>query len=146
MNATLDTGTSQLQLPPSVALPILNLVNAEYVATPFEHWTVACALPPTVAKSTLSFQFGAASTTTNSTNNSTTTTGPNIKIPLSDLVLPASAFSTSSKGKDTGCIFGITNGTFGDSYGWIFGDPFLRAAYMVVNLEDNVVGLAQSNV
>lgn len=61
-------------------------------------------------------------------------------------MLPASAFfeASATTGDVEECVFGVTNGTFGESFGWIFGDPFLRAVYMVVDLDDGVVGLARS--
>ncbi|KAI4229325.1 MAG: hypothetical protein L6R36_000978 [Xanthoria steineri] len=65
-------------------------------------------------------------------------TSVTIAVPMSELVLPGGRRSR------TGCMFGIV-ATDADSTVGIFGDTFLRSAYVVYDLDNNEISLAQTN-
>lgn len=68
-----------------------------------------------------------------------------IKADESSLVVPFSYFSGTAS--DTYCVFAVQNSaTYGDSgaYTYFLGDPFLKNAYAVYDLEDQQIGLAQA--
>ncbi|KAL8756842.1 MAG: hypothetical protein Q9199_002652 [Rusavskia elegans] len=63
-------------------------------------------------------------------------TSVTIAVPMSELVLPGGRSSR------TGCMFGIAAA---DSTVGLFGDTFLRSAYVVYDLANNEISLAQTN-
>ncbi|KAA8570034.1 hypothetical protein EYC84_002371 [Monilinia fructicola] len=74
-----------------------------------------------------------------------------IKIPLSELIFPLTNPIYALYDGDVlpdlpfsgeACAFGIFNGS--DGY-YVLGDTFLRSAYVVYDLDNNQVGLAQAN-
>ncbi|KAL8893691.1 MAG: hypothetical protein Q9192_005019 [Flavoplaca navasiana] len=65
-----------------------------------------------------------------------TFTSVTISVPMSELILPGGRRSS------TGCMFGIA-GT--ESNVGLFGDTFLRSAYVVYDLDNNEISLAQTN-
>jgi hypothetical protein len=62
--------------------------------------------------------------------------GPTISVPINELVLAMGV----SRGEEV-CILGI--GPAGDSIS-VLGDTFLRSAYVVYDLENNQIALAQT--
>lgn len=122
----LDSGTTLTFLPPTMAMAILNglgAVNDTDLGGP----VVACEIAETAG--VLDFQFGS-------------TNGPVISVPVSEFVLPISDPAPQfSNGKDI-CAFGLLpdNGN-----GNVFGDTFLRSAYLVYNIDGKTVSIAQTN-
>lgn len=123
----LDSGTTLTYLPDSVASAIATGVGAVSNAN------YGVVVPCDVANSpaTFNFQFGNKN-------------GPKIVAEISQFVLP---FPTNiptphfRNGK-TACRWGILPS--GDNPN-LFGDTFLRSAYVVYNIDGNQVGIAQTN-
>lgn len=123
--AILDSGTTLTYLPDDLANAILEGVG---VTTDQEFGNVVpCELGTTDAS--FNFAFGGSG-------------GPTIKVPLKEFVMPLLTQDGSvpkfNDGRDA-CQFGI------DAAGKdpiLFGDTFLRSAYVVYDLQNNMIGIA----
>lgn len=116
--ALFDSGTSLMYLPNDVTQSIYDSVGAQYDSSQGAAF-VDCSL----AKSTGTIDF--------------TFSSPTIKVPMNELVIVA--------GVDQGqpiCILGI--GPAGDSTP-VLGDTFLRSAYVVFDLTNNELSIAQTD-
>lgn len=126
--AILDSGTSLTLLPDDLAAVVFQELGA------VEDSTFGVVLPCTVGQATgsLSFGFGGSG-------------GPVIKVPISELVLPlydsAGNVPHFSNGQ-AACQLGIEPAS---GRPVLFGDTFLRSAYVVYDLVNNRIGIAQSN-
>ncbi|KAF3914560.1 Candidapepsin-1 [Orbilia brochopaga] len=120
----LDSGTTLTYLPEQLAEQILEAADAVYDRGS-DIYYVQCDLGQSSA--TLNYQFGGRN-------------GPTIKVPFSELVLSANAVRV--RGVDY-CVFGIKPAASGDIL--LFGDTFLRSAYVVYNLDGQTIGIAQAN-
>ena len=122
--ALLDSGTSATLLQPDLAQAVLNSAGA--VTDPsFPSPLVSCNLQNAAAS--YIFAFGGDS-------------GPKINVSLSQLITPAQGLKFKD-GSDA-CEFGIQASTDGNI---ILGDPFLRSAYVVYDLDNNQIAMAQTN-
>ena len=125
----LDSGTTAAYLPDSIVNPILSGVgvinNEDYGLI------VPCSLADSPA--TLSFGFGG--------NN-----GPNISVSLGEFVTPIyNEEGLQPKFRDgagTICAWGLMSSGTGPI---LLGDAFLRSAYVVYDLTNNQIGMAQTN-
>jgi hypothetical protein len=126
--AILDSGTSLTLLPDDLASVIVEELHA--TTDP----TYGVVLPCAVGNATgsLSFGFGGSG-------------GPIIKVPISELVLPlydsAGNIVYFSNG-EAACQLGIEAAA---GRPVLFGDTFLRSAYVVYDLVNNRIAIAQSN-
>ncbi|KIY02673.1 uncharacterized protein Z520_01138 [Fonsecaea multimorphosa CBS 102226] len=126
--AILDSGTTDTLLPDDIANSIFNGVGV--VSDPQFGNVVPCSLANDDL--TFSFQFGGKG-------------GPIVNVSLSEFVTPlitTDGFQPTFQNGDQACSFAI------DSAGndpILFGDSFLRSAYVVYDLENNQIGLAQTN-
>ncbi|KAH9837508.1 putative aspartic-type endopeptidase opsB [Teratosphaeria destructans] len=116
--ALLDSGTSLMYLPDSITQSIYNSLGAQYDSSEGAAF-VSCDLANSDATIDLTFS------------------SPTIRIAMSELVIVA--------GEDRGqeiCILGISpaGGTTP-----VLGDTFLRSAYVVYDLYNNEIGLAQTD-
>ncbi|KAK4936629.1 hypothetical protein LTR10_022552 [Elasticomyces elasticus] len=126
--AIFDSGTTDTLLPDDIAASIFNgvgVVSSE---------TYGNVVPCKLAKDdlTFTFQFGGSS-------------GPKVNVSLSEFVTPLETTDGSTptfKNGDQACSFAIDSA--GDDP-ILFGDSFLRSAYVVYDLENNLIGLAQTN-
>ena len=128
--ALLDSGTSFTYLPDEIATAILNGIgvaqdnNTGYNLAP-------CSLNQSDANVT--FGFGGLS-------------GPLINVRLSEFLSDPYTLSDGSilqiNGQEV-CLFGIYAG--GDNTSTILGDTFLRSAYVVYDLENYLIGMANTN-
>lgn len=128
MAVILDSGTTLSYLPTTLAEEVMATFNATYDSS-LGYATVSCDLAST-SDIVLEYQFGGSG-------------GPTIQVDLAHLVLQTSSGSsgtTSSSSSD--CAFGISES---DSY-YLLGDTFLRSAYVVYDLDNKEIALAQSNV
>jgi hypothetical protein len=123
----LDSGSSLIYLPDDLTTEIFNEVNAVYDSNAGAAY-VDCSLASN--DSSISFSFS----------------GATISVPYSELVLNA---GTSSTGQQLtfqngvpACIFGIAPA---DSSTPVLGDTFLRSAYVVYDLTNNEISLAQTD-
>ncbi|KAK7749246.1 hypothetical protein SLS62_008325 [Diatrype stigma] len=122
----LDSGSSLTYLPDTWVDQIFEQVGAQYEASDGAAY-VACDLASD--SSTLDFTF----------------TDPAISVEMNELVLD---LGTASGGRPTfddgteACLFGIAPAGAGTN---VLGDTFLRSAYVVYDLANNEISLAQTN-
>lgn len=133
----LDTGTSITYLPANVASPMFSALDAYDDSDNSGLIFVDCNYLTTDPAFTFAFQFGSSD-------------GPTINVGINQFILNE-AQALIAQGlvpppdlpfpADQACLFGIapTN----DIY--ILGDTFLRAAYVVYDLENHEIALAQTN-
>jgi len=121
----LDTGSSLTYLPDAMTEAIYEQVNAQYDSSEGAAY-VPCSLATN--SSTLDFTF----------------TTPTIKVDMSELVIPV----TSSNGRQVtfsdgtpACLFGIAPAGSSTS---VLGDTFIRSAYLVYDLTNNEISIAQT--
>jgi len=114
----LDSGSSLMYLPDNVASALYQTFGAQYRPSQGAA-TVDCDLAN--QEGSLEFNFS----------------GVTISVPLNELVIVAAV----SRGQPV-CILGI--GPAGSSVA-VLGDTFLRSAYVVYDLENNEISLAQTN-
>jgi hypothetical protein len=123
----LDSGTTLTYLPNAIANAIASGVGA--VSNANYGVVVPCNLANTPA--TFNFQFGDAN-------------GPIIVAEISQFVLPfpSSIPTPKFRNGNTACRWGILPS---DGNPNLFGDTFLRSAYVVYNIDGNQVGIAATN-
>ncbi|KAH7073487.1 aspartic peptidase domain-containing protein [Paraphoma chrysanthemicola] len=114
----LDSGSSLMYLPDSVTRSLYQKFSAQYDSAQGAAY-VDCSLAN--QEGSLDFVFS----------------GVHISVPLNELVIVA----TISRGQPV-CIFGVAPA--GNSVA-VLGDTFLRSAYVVYDLENNEISLAQTN-
>jgi hypothetical protein len=127
--AILDSGTTITLLPDAIAQTVFEELGATVEQT-LGATVVPCSLASNTG--TLNYGFGGVG-------------GPVIRVNVSDLVLPL----TDSKGNSptysngaTACQLGIQAA---GNLPTLFGDTFLRSAYVVYDLENNRIALAQTD-
>lgn len=126
--AILDSGTTNTLLPDAIANDIFNGVGV--LTDPSYGDVVPCKLAND--NLTFSFQFGGQG-------------GPIVNVSLSEFVTPLLTTDGSQPtfaNGDPACTFAIT--AAGDNP-ILFGDSFLRSAYVVYDLENEEIGIAQTN-
>ena len=116
----LDSGTSLTYLPNDVTNSIYSAVGAKYDSSRGIAY-VSCSLANNAQ--TLDFTFSS----------------PTISVSLSELVLQTS--SSNGQGSST-CAFGIAPA---GSSTPVLGDTFLRSAYVVYDINNNQISIAQTN-
>jgi len=127
IDVLLDSGSSLSYLPDDTASALFDMFDAKY-----DSKSQAAYVPCSLANSpgTLDFVF----------------TDPTISVPLNELVINPGPRSDGSiltfQDGSAACIFGISNS--GDSTN-VLGDTFLRSAYVVYDLDNNQISLAQTN-
>ncbi|KAI1320434.1 aspartic peptidase domain-containing protein [Xylariaceae sp. FL0255] len=133
----LDSGTTLTYLPPNSVSTIYNAVGAYDDSQQSGFVYINCDYTSKHSDVTFDYQFGDS--------------GPTIKVPVSEviidnvqaylsqgLVLPSDLPWNS----DNVCSFGIQ----GDDQLYLLGDTFLRSAYVVYDLDNKKIGLAQTNL
>jgi hypothetical protein len=122
----LDSGSSLSYLPDAMTEAIYEMVNAEYDSAEGAAY-VPCSLASN--SSTLDFTFSS----------------PVISVSMNELVIPV----TSSTGRQItfadgtpACLFGIAPAGASTS---VLGDTFIRSAYLVYDLSNNEISIAQTN-
>ncbi|KAJ8107681.1 hypothetical protein ONZ43_g6655 [Nemania bipapillata] len=131
----LDSGTTLTYLPPRVARRIYQAYNAVDDSTNTGLVYVSCDLLSSEKDTTIDFQFGGDS-------------GPLIRIPIDEIVLDnvkgyiGIGLEVPTLPFDDICSFGIQ--PLSDIY--LLGDTFLRSAYVVYDLSNKKIALAQANL
>ncbi|KAG5968153.1 hypothetical protein E4U58_001970 [Claviceps cyperi] len=125
LGVLLDTGSSLTYLPDTITAEIYRLVNAVYLES-----EGAAMIPCSQENLTMTFRFSSPAA---------------ITVPLSELIFnlgdpTAKSGSSKHSGKET-CIFGIMPAK--DSVP-ILGDTFLRSAYVVYDMDNNEIALANA--
>lgn len=123
----LDSGSSLSYLPDALTGSIYSLIGAKYSEDEGAAY-VPCAYAQSSV--TIDFEFS----------------GPVIKVDMSELVIPVSSVSNQgslafSDGTPA-CLFGIAPAGGGSS---VLGDTFIRSAYLVYDLDNNEISIAQTN-
>jgi hypothetical protein len=133
--AILDSGTTATYLPDQLVELITEKINGVYDSQNSGNIYVDCSMLNN-ASMTFDFSFGGAN-------------GLTIKVPVSELVfdITSSAFATGTSTSpnlpfSSTCAFGILPGGQGP---YILGDTFLRSAYVVYDLSNNLIAIAQTN-
>ncbi|KAL9105559.1 MAG: hypothetical protein Q9227_009303 [Pyrenula ochraceoflavens] len=124
--ALLDSGSTLIYFPSDIAMGIYNQVSAVFDDSQGIAY-VDCSLANTNQKLTLTFS------------------SPAIEVPINELVLPSDSFSDLPQSFDDGtpaCPFGIAATSANTA---VLGDTFLRSAYVVYDLMNNEISLAQTN-
>lgn len=124
----LDSGSTFTHLPDYIITAIYSYLGATSIgANP-----VAIPCNRTTAESVFSFSFGGPR-------------GPKINVPISDFVVPRDpTFENFTFSDGTpACTLSIVPST---SYLAILGDSFLRSAYVVYDIDNQQIALAQSNL
>ena len=123
----IDSGTYNIELPLEHLQPILTALGAEYEAAS-DYAMVPCSM--TTNTSTIDFVF----------------TSFSISVPLTELIFPQDFLAydnyipTLRDGKTPACLLGIQP----SGEDMILGDTFMRSAYMVFDLDNNEISLAQA--
>ncbi|KAJ5757377.1 uncharacterized protein N7511_006071 [Penicillium nucicola] len=117
---TLDNGSAFIVLPKDVVDPIYKAVGAAYSSS-----DSAAYIPCDMYTADYNFTFSFS--------------GAKVTVPISDLIFEHG--TEAGFPKDT-CIFGIAYGEPGVS---LMGDTFLRGAYVVYDLANNEISLANAN-
>ena len=120
----LDSGSSLTYLPNAITAAIYQQVGAVYDPS-----QGAGYVPCSLAKNTSTIDF--------------TFSNPTISVPMDELVLQTSSGITrnAANGAQSTCLFGIAPA--GSSTA-VLGDTFIRSAYLVYDLENNEISLAQT--
>jgi hypothetical protein len=128
----LDSGTTLTYFPDDLAHAVYNEVGAIYSS---EVKAAVCSCGIANAQGSLNFQFAGAN-------------GPTIKVPISEMVYPIILNNGSQANfinGDPACLFGIEPASaLGSSPALLFGDTLLRSAYVVYDLVNGRVGIAQT--
>lgn len=123
----LDSGSSLMYLPNDLATAIYQAVGAQYSQS------VGAALANcNLANQKISLDF--------------TFTSPTISVPMSELIIQASINTPGNSGSSANneqlCVFGISPAEGSTA---VLGDTFLRSAYVVYDLANNEISLAQTD-
>jgi len=129
----LDSGTTMTILPDDMAQAVYNVVGAVYQADA-QAAVVPCPIGDVAG--TIDFQFGGAD-------------GPTIKVPMSEMVYALfnndGSQATFQNGQPA-CQFGIEPASsLGQNAALLVGDTVLRSAYVVYDLANFRIGLAQTD-
>jgi hypothetical protein len=132
----LDSGTTITYLPKSLVSQIYSRIGAvdDTSSSGSGMVYVDCSIVQNSPDLTFNYGFGGAA-------------GLSIKIPITEVVFPlsdlGSTTSSSSLPFTNTCGFGIWSG--GSTGPFILGDTFLRSAYVVYDLQSNIIAIAQTN-
>lgn len=125
----LDSGTTLTYLPTTLAESIMSTFNATYDSS-LGYATVSCTLAST-SDLVLEYQFGGYN-------------GPKIQVGLGQLILQTSSGMSMGPGgasdSSADCAFGVAES---DDY-YLLGDTFLRSAYVVYDLDNKEIAIAQA--
>ncbi|KAE9362643.1 acid protease [Stipitochalara longipes BDJ] len=131
----LDSGTTATYLPDQLVDQLIEAINGVDDSQNSGNIYVDCSIGSNTSM-TFNFGFGGPS-------------GVTITVPVSELVFSLdSAFSSGSSSElpdlpfNDACAFGILPGDDGP---YILGDTFLRSAYVVYDLSNNLIAIAQTN-
>lgn len=128
LSVVLDSGTTISYVPPTVLAKIITALGAVDDSANTGIIFVDCDLRTSAPNTYLSFSFAGSSNAV-------------INVPVSELL-------RSLRGKYSGlpfknaCSLGIKSASSGP---YLFGDTFLRSAYVVYDLDNNQIGIAQTN-
>jgi hypothetical protein len=135
----LDSGTSLIYLPDPLPAYIFDFIGAYDDTQNSGQVFVDCAIKTNSPGQTFNFGFGG-------------TGGALIKVPMTEMIFPLTGLfytppeyvpSAKSLGYSSVCALGLQSG--GTDGPFLLGDTFLRSAYVVYDLTNNLIGIAQTN-
>ncbi|RVD83870.1 uncharacterized protein DFL_005644 [Arthrobotrys flagrans] len=132
LGAVLDSGSSLTYLPNSTVTPIVKQVGGVWNQD-LEAYVVPCSLSNN-HEEFVTYQFGGSD-------------GPKIKIPMEELtnyIMDAKGHIKTDENGNPVCTFGIQPQPSGFGGTYIFGDTFLRSAYVVYDLDGQAIWMAQT--
>ncbi|ROW18333.1 hypothetical protein VPNG_00494 [Cytospora leucostoma] len=134
IQVVLDSGTAATFVPTDLAEEIWKEVGAVYISE------LGPVIPCSMWESDGYFSFGFAGPN-----------GPKINVTMDELILDLGdedglkqTFSSGDYEGQDACQFGILNSSSSSGY-YLFGDTFLRSAYVVYDLVNNQIALAQTD-
>lgn len=121
MLALLDSGTSLTYFPSDIASSLFDLFNASYSKS-IGYYLTSCDL-----EGSLEYSFS----------------GANISVPFSSLLIPVTdeTGATAKISGNAACAVGILEASYEFA---LLGDTFLRSAYVVYDLKNNKIAMAQT--
>jgi hypothetical protein len=133
----LDSGTTLTYVPAQLANSVYELLNAVDDTENSGYVYVDCNLASTSPKMTLNFGFGGSSNVS-------------VSVPISEMIISLPSVGGGGFGGFGGpelpfssaCALGINSQ---EEEPYILGDTFLRSAYVVYDLSNNVIAIAQTN-
>ena len=130
--AVLDSGTTNTRLPADVVLAIQSYLGATPDPIPGRPSYSAVACDLATSETVFTFTFGGSQ-------------GPRINVPISDFISPREPFLENITFTDgtPACALDIEASP---TYTNILGDSFLRSAYIVYDIDNRQIALAQSNL
>ncbi|OBT99334.2 hypothetical protein VE01_02698 [Pseudogymnoascus verrucosus] len=135
----LDSGTTHTLLPAAVVNPIIRGLGAYDFTSQIGAILVDCGLRTANPDFIFGYKFG------------NSTTAPTIYVNLSELILDfpgldQAQIKDSFKEWDSVCYLAIADSsTVTDHPIYLLGDTFLRSAYVVYDIDNDEIGIAQSN-
>ncbi|KAF5092260.1 hypothetical protein D0Z00_004669 [Geotrichum galactomycetum] len=122
IEALLDSGTTLSYFPKNVAADLLAAFNSSY-SSQLGYYLQSCNL-----EGSLDYSFN----------------GANISVPFESLLLPVTSRGRQAyfSNGDPVCAIGIVPGSYSFA---LLGDTFLRSAYVVYDLQNDQIALAQAN-
>ena len=129
MYTVLDSGSADILLPKSLITSIYAYLGATWIPE-LNTAVVPCDL--STADTVFSFYFGGPG-------------GPKINVPVSDLIQPSMPLTVDVvyADKTSACVLQIKPSF---SYFTLLGDTFLRSAYVVYDLENKQIAMAQADL
>lgn len=128
----LDSGTTLTYLPDAIVADLIEIMGGfDDVERSGSIW-VDCSLPTSYPDYVLSYQFGGAD-------------GPNINVPLKEVIfdIPDAYQEQFRVSWERTCYLGILPS--GDDTHYLLGDSFLRSAYVVYDIDNDELSIANTN-
>lgn len=128
--AVLDSGATNAVIPDSVADSLYQITGATWIPE-FNTAVVPCSFRDVAGNFTFTFAETAS-----------------VTVPMSNMIYPATINGTAVPipySTEDACVFGFAPKTAFGVDGSILGDVFLRSAYVVYDMENKRIGIAQSN-
>lgn len=130
----LDSGTTLTYLPGSLVDAIVEAIGAVDDTSYSGSILADCSIRESNPDFVLAYRFGSAS-------------GPVINVPLREVIfdIPAAYQDLFDTEWDSVCYLGIMSSGFSTSAVYLLGDSFLRSAYVVYDIDNDEVAIAQTN-
>lgn len=140
--AVLDSGTSLTYIPDDTAAELFSMIGAYDDTANSGQVFVDCNIAKNSPGQTFNFGFSGTETAPLAT----------IKVPMTEMIFPLTGLfetpasyipPTRTLGFSSVCALGVQPG--GTQVPLLLGDTFLRSAYVVYDLTNNLIGIAQTN-
>lgn len=125
----LDSGTSLTYLPDTLVASIVSYLNADDDTNGSGNIFVDCNLRTSQSGLTFNYGFGGSD-------------GPVIKVPITEFIIDIDGSIPGRLPFANTCVLGIMGAGTDDN---LLGDTFLRSAYVVYDIQNNEIALAQTH-